>query len=231
MNPPGNDSRIPSARMPAEWSPHQTTWVSWPHNRDTWPKNLSEAQQEFAEFVRTIARDEPVHVLAGGEAMNSAIEFLGETDGITLVDIRTNDAWARDYGPTFVIGENASDISAIDWGYNAWGGKYPPFELDQRVGSQIARRIGARRLAPGFILEGGAIEINSRGLLLTTASCALNPNRNPQKPKPNCIRQFAKLSARRRSYGYRAIRPLAPCCRATTRMVISISSLVLLVTM
>jgi agmatine deiminase len=93
--------------------------------------------------------------------------------------VPTNDAWARDHGPTFLVGPRGSEPALVDWGYNAWGGKYPPFDLDDQVPKYVAQFTGRRRFEPGIILEGGAIDPNGEGALLTTEECLLNPNRNP----------------------------------------------------
>ncbi len=166
-------------RWPAEWEPHASTWVSWPHNPKTWPDKFEPVPEQFAQFVRLLARYEPVNVLAGGEAvMKVARELVGSCPNVTLHDIPTNDAWCRDHGPTFLVSDKQLPPALVDWQYNAWGGKYPPFDKDNLVPGRIAELQGRRRFEPGIILEGGAIEGNGRGTLLTTESCLLNPNRN-----------------------------------------------------
>jgi agmatine deiminase len=164
---------------PAEWEPHAATWVAWPHNRETWPGKFDVIPEQFAALVQLLARVEPVHVLAGGSAvMSDARSYLGDARNVTLWDIPTNDAWCRDHGPTFLVNDKAPTV-LIDWDYNAWGAKYPPYDLDNAVPMEIASRRGLRRFTPGIVLEGGAIETNGRGTLLTTPTCLLNPNRNP----------------------------------------------------
>lgn len=167
-------------RWPAEWEPHASTWVSWPHNPKTWPDKFEPVPEQFAKFVRLLARYEPVNVLAGGEeVMVVARELVGNCPNVTLHDIPTNDAWCRDHGPTFLVSDNPSLPPAlVDWQYNAWGGKYPPFDKDNEAPRRIAELQGRRRFEPGIILEGGAIDGNGRGTVLTTESCLLNPNRN-----------------------------------------------------
>ena len=168
--------------MPAEWEPQAAVWLSWPHNLETWPSNLAQAQLEFKRLVQTIAPTQPVLVLAASsndqQVVRLAQQTLGELPNVTVLDIPTNDAWARDYAPTFVT-DSASNTIAIDWHYNAWGGKYPPFDDDQGVCSAVAKHLKIESVSPGFCFEGGAIEVNGSGVLLSTKSCALNPNRNP----------------------------------------------------
>jgi agmatine deiminase len=187
-------------RWPAEWERHAATWVSWPRNPDTWPGNFEVVPGRFAELVRTIAKFEPVHILAGGErVMADAQKHVGNHPNVKLLDIETNDAWCRDHGPMFLVREKGADPicrngppdashkwgltpfrepALVDWEYNAWGGKYPPFDKDNAVPRQIASLCHRRRFVPGIILEGGSVEGNGRGTILTTESCLLNPNRN-----------------------------------------------------
>lgn len=185
MMPP--DEQTPAAlgyRWPAEWEPHAATWLSWPHNPQTWPGKFERIPPAYAALVRALAACEPVHVLAGGEeVMASAASYLGDVDNLVLHDIPTNDAWIRDHGPTFLVGPPGHPPALVDWQYNAWGGKYPPFDQDSAVPAQLADRLKRRRFAPPMVLEGGAIDGNGQGLLLTTESCLLNPNRNPTRSK------------------------------------------------
>ena len=167
-------------RMPAEWQQQAATWVAWPHNDQTWPHNLAEAQREFTELVRTIAQSQQVLVLCGGGALQQAKSAFPVSDSnVVLVEIPTNDAWARDYAPSFVLDQSSRELVAIDWHYNAWGGKYPPFDQDQQVAKRIAQHLQIKCVSPDVCFEGGAIETNGSGLLLSTRSCALDPNRNP----------------------------------------------------
>jgi agmatine deiminase len=169
--------------MPAEWETQVGTWVSWPHNVETWPENLLAAQAEFVAFVKAIAVDQPAIVMTPASELEKAKSFLAGHDNVSVLQIETNDAWARDYAPTFVVDRNIGETVSVDWHYNAWGGKYPPFDADQKVASSIATHLGIRNVDGGLCLEGGAIEMNSAGVLLTTESCVLNPNRNPGKSK------------------------------------------------
>lgn len=167
-------------RMPAEWEPHAATWLSWPHNPATWPGKFEPIPGVYAKLVETLARHERVRILAGGaEVMRQARDMVGRLDNVELFDIPTNDCWMRDHGPTFLVGQTALEPALVDWEYNAWGGKYPPFDLDNRVPTELARRLDRRRFAPGIVLEGGAVDVNGKGTLLTTEQCLLNPNRNP----------------------------------------------------
>lgn len=166
-------------RWPAEWELHAATWLSWPHNRDTWPGVFDAALDEYVRFVKAIACFEPVRVLASGRAADNASAQVGSVANVTIHDVETNDAWIRDHGPTFLGHDDLLHMSAlVNWDYNAWGEKYPPFDADNRVPSQIAILAGRKQFIPGFVLEGGAIDGNGGGIAMTTRSCALNSNRN-----------------------------------------------------
>src|SRR5215475_16121878 len=135
-SPPAS-SALPTTlgyRMAAEWEPHAATWLAWPHKLASWPGKFEPIPPLYARLIKTLARYEAVHVLAGGEAvMQQAKSLVGDVPNVTLHDIPTNDAWTRDHGPTFLVGAPGSKPSMVDWGYNAWGGKYPPFDLDDAV--------------------------------------------------------------------------------------------------
>ncbi len=178
-------------RWPAEWEPHAATWAAWPVNPNTWPGIFERIPAAYADFVAAMARFEPVRLLAGGEGVaegarpliDAACDRLGSTFTVELIDIPVNDSWCRDHGPIFLNGrpgtEQAGQQVIIDWNYNAWGGKYPPWNLDELTARRIGQRLGITTLRPNLILEGGAIEGNGEGTVLTTESCLLNPNRNP----------------------------------------------------
>jgi agmatine deiminase len=164
-------------RWPAEWEPQARVWLSWPRNPNTWPEHFEPVPAEFAHFVRLLAEYEPVDILAGGQVTAQARSLVGDVSNVTLHNIATNDAWCRDHGPTFLTSRDQPP-ALVDWQYNAWGGKYPPFDRDNEVPRRLAELQGRRRFEPGIILEGGAIDGNGRGTVLTTESCLLNPNRN-----------------------------------------------------
>jgi agmatine deiminase len=172
-------------RLPAEWSPHAATWLSWPHNRDSWPGVFAAVEPAMVEFVRALASCEPVYVnVLDAEHeihVRGLLRGAVPPERLRFYRFPTNDAWARDHGAIFVT-RAASDapLLAVDFDYNAWGGKYPPFDLDRQIGRQMAEALAVPRFArPGVVLEGGSIEANGAGALLTTEQCLLNPNRNP----------------------------------------------------
>lgn len=171
-------------RFPAEWERQAATWVTWPHNPATWPHCFEQATVEFAGMVAAIAADQICNVIAV-QAKHATIRQLvsqhGDDARVKLWDWPTNDSWVRDYGPTFVVRETASgkELAAVDFTYNGWGEKYPPFDDDQNIATRIAAQMNVPRFAAPLILEGGAIETDGQGRLMTTQFCALNKNRNP----------------------------------------------------
>ena len=171
-------------RWPAEWETHKATWLSWPHNRSTWPGCFDSIPPLFSRFVRLLADHEPVVILVGaGHSAEQARGLVGSLQNVTLLPWHTNDAWMRDYGPTFLQTTHGQPDALIHWRYNAWGGKYPPWELDRHVPIQISRKLDYRLFANPLTLEGGAIEGNGDRIVMTTESCLLHRNRNPNSTR------------------------------------------------
>jgi agmatine deiminase len=184
-------------RWPAEWEPQAAVWLSWPRNPATWPGKFEPVPAEYALFARAIADYQRVHILAGGTVLEQARQLVGDVPNITLHDVATNDSWCRDHGPSFLAGRGLPP-ALVDWEYNAWGGKYPPFDLDNQVPQHVAAITGRRRFVAGIVMEGGAIEGNGQGTILTTESCLLNPNRNPHLSRADVERYLADYLACRK---------------------------------
>jgi agmatine deiminase len=173
--------------FPAEWRRHRATWISWPRPEGiSFPDRYDEAIEDVARVVRAIARFEPVNLLVpNGNYETLVRRFLlarrVPRARIHFHHIPTNECWTRDHGPAFVLRRHRGRTQAavVDWGYNAWGGKYPPFDADDAVPSRVSRRLGLRTFAPRVVMEGGAVDFNGAGTVLTTTSCLLNRNRNP----------------------------------------------------
>lgn len=177
-------------RWPAEWEPHAATWLSWPHNAETWPGRLPDAEQAYAamvaalqgrELVRINVADEPMEARARGVLEAAGVD---PDAGVAFHRIATDDAWVRDCGPIFVVrGDGAQrERLALDFGFDSWGGKYPPWDRDDAVPRQVAQALGLPRCQADFVLEGGSIDGNGEGTVLTTESCLLNPNRSRGGP-------------------------------------------------
>jgi agmatine deiminase len=174
-------------RMPAEWEPQEAVWFSWPHNLKTWPGYFRPIPAKFAEIVAHISRFEEVRINAAHALHQRAWSLIkkarADLTKVTLFDHPTNDAWCRDHGPIFVKNDKTGEVAVTDWEHNAWGGKYPPYDLDNTIPPKIAAALGLRRFEKKMIMEGGSLEVNGAGLLLTTESCLLNRNRNPAMSK------------------------------------------------
>ena len=168
-------------RLAAEWEPHAATWLAWPHRRKTWLGDFAAIPPVFARIARLLAGYEPVRVIASGATLAEARQHLDGVGNLELVDIPTNDAWLRDTGPVFVVPRDrrAGEAAAVCWGWNAWGGKYPPWDADAAVARAIARRLGMQTVEGGLVLEGGAIETDGEGTLLVNHRCVEDPARNP----------------------------------------------------
>ncbi len=183
---PASPQKTPAAlgfRMPAEWEPQAAVWLSWPHNRRTWPGHFRPIPAKFAEIVAAISRFENVRINLArplqARARSLVLRAGADLARVTFHDHPTNDAWCRDHGPIFVKHRRTGEVAVTDWQHNAWGGKYPPYDLDNTIPPRIARALRLRRFEINRVLEGGSIDVNGAGSLLTTESCLLNPNRNP----------------------------------------------------
>ncbi len=169
--------------MPPEWDPHTATWTSWPFDDELWEGQLEGVRNDVAGLVATIARFEPVVVnVRDGEVERDAsrrLEALGAPQGrVTFHRVPLNDAWFRDNGPIFVR-DAAGRVALTDWRFNAWGGKYAPWDDDDRAPRAVARYLGMRRFEAPYVMEGGSLEVNGEGVCLTTRSCLLSRERNP----------------------------------------------------
>jgi agmatine deiminase len=172
----------PIYAMPPEWAPHAATWLSWPHNRGTWPDGLEGAEAALAEGVAALAVGENIHINVqdAGHAAHVAALLAGRVprERLVLEPIPTDDAWVRDHGAIIVRDCDGRRV-ALDFRFNAWGGKYPPFDRDDAVARRMAQALGLECVSIDMVLEGGAIDVNGAGALLTTEQCLLHPNRNP----------------------------------------------------
>jgi len=175
-------------RMPAEWEPHAATWLSWPRKDGiSFPDKFEPVPRFWVDMCRLLSPGEEVHIncfdpahrdeILGHLAAGGLKQAVGTR--IFLHDFPAYEPWCRDHGPIFVTRPEPPGIAVVDWGYNAWGGKYPPYDKDDAVPQHVAELLGLPLFEPAMILEGGSIEVNGLGCLLTTTSCLLNPNRNP----------------------------------------------------
>lgn len=180
-------AKTPNAKglfMPAEWERHEAIWLAWPHDPETFPGRVEAVEGTYARIVSAIHHSEDVHLFVKNEAMERRVSkmlFEHDTD-LTRVYFHMYDyadVWFRDYGPIFVTDKDKAELAMVHWKFNAWGGKYPELMRDTEIPKIINQDAGLEYYAPGIVLEGGSIDVNGKGTVLTTEQCLLNRNRNP----------------------------------------------------
>jgi agmatine deiminase len=187
LNNPAETPANLGYRMPAEWEPHAGTWFTWPRPEGiSFPEKYESVPPVYAELIRRLVEVEEVYINVWNFEMEEWVAgLLRQADAplerVFFHHFPAYEPWCRDHGPIFLVREYNSrrERAVVDWDYNAWGGKYPPYDLDDAIPRQVAELRGLPLFTPEMILEGGSIEVNGRGTLLTTEACLLNPNRNP----------------------------------------------------
>jgi agmatine deiminase len=174
--------------MPAEWERHEATWISWPHREgQSFPDSYDRVVPTLVKMAVALAESEILRInISSPRQENEVRGLLSNVAPMERVEFHanpTNEPWCRDHGPIFVKRNEVPTLAVNDFGYNAWGGKYPPYAEDDVVPTRIAQHYALPLFHPGFILEGGSVDPNGDGTLLTTESCLLNPNRNPSLSK------------------------------------------------
>ena len=178
--------------FPPEWARHSGTWISWPRPEGiSFPARYRDSIEDVIRVIATIAQFEPVHLNVPNTNYRHIVRDVLEVRGVPLRRIRfheipTNECWTRDHGPAFVLRtrRGRTEAAVVDWGFNAWGGKYPPFDADDAVPTRVAEGLDLPVFYPGIVMEGGAVDFNGEGTILTTTSCLLNKNRNPSAVTP-----------------------------------------------
>lgn len=194
-------------RMPAEWEPHSGTWLTWPRKEGiSFPDKFEVVPQYWVTMCKLLSPHEEVHINVFDEAHEEEVRSDLSRSGlqvgrrIFLHRFPAYEPWCRDHGPVFLVNSKpkirnskspVSPLAIVDWDYNAWGNKYPPYDLDDAVPQRIAQWLKVPLFRPGIVMEGGALDVNGKGTLLTTESCLLNKNRNPQLSKTQ-IEQYLK---------------------------------------
>lgn len=164
--------------MPPEWAEHERTLISWPVQASMcFPDEHESVCRGYIDIVKAIAEFEPVTVVVNPEELETVRELVGGPR-VKLLPIPHSDAWLRDNGPTFLV-NSQGQLAGVNWKFNAWGGKYSPWDLDDKVAPQVLEHFGVRQFDAPLIMEGGSIHTDGEGTLLTTEECLLNPNRNP----------------------------------------------------
>lgn len=182
-------------RMPAEWEPHDATWLAWPHFQEHWPGRFEPIPKKYVEIVRVLTSSELVRMCVNDEAMERDARHRLDVGGVPLKRVEffripTNASWSRDHGPIFVY--DNQQLTILDWRFNAWGEQWP-FDRDDAVPPAVAAALKMPVVAISMVLEGGAIDVNGAGTLLTTESCLLNKNRNPDRSREEieaALRQY-----------------------------------------
>jgi len=191
--------------FPPEWHPHSATWFSWPRPEGiSFPGKHHTVPENLARIIREITPREQVRINVPNENWEritaEQLKFYGcDLKQIFFHHIKTNENWCRDHGPAFVLRRKKmrtkkamkTQAAIVDWGFNAWGGKYPPFDADDAVPTHIAEELQLPVFYPKIVMEGGSVEFNGAGTVLTTTDCLLNRNRNPELGKPE-IEQYLK---------------------------------------
>jgi agmatine deiminase len=176
--------------MPAEWVKHSRTFISWPvQDSMVYPNDYETVSEGYAQIIKAIAEFEPVSVVVNPADLER-VKLSFNEDNIEFLPIEHNDAWLRDNGPTFIV-DDQGGVAGVNWGFNAWGGKYSPWDLDDQVAPQILEFAGLQKFDAPFVMEGGSIHVDGEGTLITTEECLLNPNRNPNLTKAN-IEEYLK---------------------------------------
>ena len=186
--------------MPAEWYPHESTWLAWPKNESTWLGLIPHVQQTYLEILIQLGEEERVDLLVDNADEENLIRHQLETtdiitDQVFFHHIPTEDSWIRDYGPNFILrqSQGSTQLAFNHWKFNSWGNKYPELQGDEAIPEHLENILGVPRFTPPQVLEGGAIDVNGDGICLVTEQCLLNPNRNPgssKAQKEQCLKDY-----------------------------------------
>jgi agmatine deiminase len=172
--------------MPAEWDSHEATWLSWPHDPTTFISGVEKVEKTYVQIIKYLHKDEQVNLFVQDDIMKQKVKKLLSQANVDLsrvlfFEFDYADVWFRDYGPIFV--RNQDEVAMVHWGFNSWGQKYEELLKDAEIPDVINEYMGLACFEPGIVLEGGSIDVNGEGTLLTTKQCLLNKNRNPSFSK------------------------------------------------
>jgi len=164
--------------MPGEWAPHTCCWMAWPCREGLWSDNAA-TMRDYANVANAIGEFEPVKMLVPPHKLADAARLLDES--VEVIEMPIDDSWARDSGPNFLVG--GDKLAGSHWTFNAWGGKYHPYDQDARMGERILDLASADRFPSWLVAEGGGVTVDGEGTVITTESCFLNVNRNPGRSR------------------------------------------------
>ncbi len=173
---PKQTARQAGFKMPAEWGPHERCWMAWPCRTELWGDNLAATKQAYANVANAIAEFEPLVMLTPPSAVDAAAKLCGER--VELITMELDDSWTRDNGPNFLKGPNG-ELGASLFHFNAWGQKYKSFRKDAALGERLCEYLGIRHFSSPLFMEGGGINVDGAGTVLTSETCVMNANRNP----------------------------------------------------
>lgn len=186
-------------RWPAEWEPQLAVWLTWPHRNELWNGGLRQLEPHFARLTAAIAQHATVRINAEYPLQNHIRSLLGDDSGIEFYDHASDDVWCRDHGAIFVERSDGT-LQVADWRFNAWGAKFSPWDQDDKIAGRMASALHLPVLSSQVVLEGGAIEGNGTGLILTTEAVLLNPNRNPGLSKTDVERELHRMLGAKRIF-------------------------------
>ncbi|MCW4009574.1 MAG: agmatine deiminase family protein [Candidatus Bathyarchaeota archaeon] len=183
----GKTPRELGYHMPAEWEKHDAIWLSWPHDPTTFPLRVDKAEETYVQIIKLIHQTEHVNLFVKNPDMEQKATGLLKENAVNLGRVRFfkfdyADVWFRDYGPTFVVDQHHR-LAMVRWIFNSWGEKYDELLKDRRITPYMNQQMQLPCFEPEIVLEGGSIDVNGAGTLLTTEQCLLNPNRNPALSK------------------------------------------------
>lgn len=174
--------------MPAEWERHDGTWMSWPYDPVTFPNRVKKVESAYVKMILALSKNEIVNLFVTSDSMKERVREILKQKGVDLHKIKFHvwnyvDVWFRDYGPVFVLNKEKKQIAIVRWIFNAWGEKYKGLMRDTQIPDVISDRLQLNNFRPGIIMEGGSVDVNGKGTILTTEQCLLNSNRNPHLSK------------------------------------------------
>src|SRR5215831_2338778 len=190
-------------RMPAEWELQEAIWLTWPHNELTWPEGmLLEVEQSYIEIIRALHPHQKIKLIVRDVHTESRVRLALDREGVALsqvvfIVLAAEDSWIRDYGPTFLVNPQRRQLGMVKWIFNAWGNRYDDLIADDRIPRVLNEELQLPMFEPGIVLEGGSIEVNGDGVVLTTEQCLLNKNRNPNLSRAQIeeyLREYLNVS-------------------------------------
>ncbi len=178
-----------TAVMPSEWAPHERTLMAWPCRRKLWGEQIVGAKRQYAGVANAVAAFEPVTMVVAGPA-DAEEARVSLTERVDIVELAIDDSWLRDSGPIFTLDDATGQRAAVQFGFNAWGERFHPFDADATLATRLCEALGEPVARSPLVLEGGSIGVDGAGLLVTTEQCLLHPTRNPDLSRDEIEREL-----------------------------------------